>query len=75
VVSSDGRPAAPQAVESSLPLAEEILSAWRETLGPDFIGYHNHVYRVINYSLALRTCSDEEREKLAIAACFHDLGI
>ena len=62
-------------IESEIQLAETILTEWRDTIGRDFAGYRNHVYRVVNYCLALRAFSDAEREKVIIAACFHDLGI
>ena len=38
-------------------------------------GYKNHVYRMINFCLQLRDCSEEEQHKIFIAACFHDLGL
>jgi hypothetical protein len=30
---------------------------------------------MINFCFALHACTDEEREKIVIAGCFHDLGI
>ena len=30
---------------------------------------------MFNFCLALRPCSEEEKTKLAIAACFHDIGL
>jgi hypothetical protein len=49
-------------------------------LGHDFIGYRNHVYRVVNLCLAIAAGGDREEaqvtlEKIAVAAVFHDLGI
>src|SRR5215207_5722875 len=38
-------------------------------------GYKNHVYRLINFALSLEQLDEEERTKLTIAACFHDLGL
>jgi hypothetical protein len=29
---------------------------------------------MFNFCLALHSCTEEEKTKLAIAACFHDLG-
>lgn len=58
-----------------LPLVDEILEEWRPTIGAGYAGYRNHVYRMLHFCLALRECSAEEREKLIIAGCFHDLGI
>ncbi len=63
------------AIEQRIPLLEEILGKWQAELGKDYAGYKNHVYRMINFCLALRDCSAEEREKIIVAGCFHDLGI
>lgn len=56
-------------------LIEEILEAWQERIGADYLGYKGHVYRMFNFCLALRPCSAEEQKKLAIASCFHDIGL
>lgn len=69
------RQAAGVTIHARLPLLDEILSTWAEAIGADHAGYRNHVYRVVNFCLALRVCSDEERRKVIVAACFHDLGI
>lgn len=63
-------------VENRIPLLEEILAQWRDELGADFAGYKNHVYRMVNFCFALRRePTPQEREKIVIAGCFHDLGI
>lgn len=62
-------------IEEHLPLAEEILDKWKNKIGSDYEGYKNHVYRMINCCFALYDCNPEEREKIIIAGCFHDLGI
>ena len=62
-------------IHAQVPLVDEILSRWSAAIGRDYPGYRNHVYRVVNFGLALRACSDEERQQLIVAACFHDLGI
>lgn len=62
-------------IQERIPLLEEILGGWKEELGDDYLGYRNHVYRMIHFCLALRDCSREERKKIVIAGCFHDLGI
>jgi hypothetical protein len=63
------------AIEERIPLLEEILGAWKNEIGSDYAGYKNHVYRMINFCFARRDFNDEEREKIIIAGCFHDLGI
>lgn len=62
-------------IEKRIPLLEEILSEWKQTIGNDYQGYKNHVYRIIHCCFALKNCNEEEREKLIIAAAFHDIGI
>ena len=62
-------------IEERITLVEEILGEWRNELGDDYPGYKNHVYRMIHFCLALSDFNDEEREKILITACFHDLGI
>lgn len=61
--------------ETHIPLLEEILGEWKNEIGDDYLGYKNHVYRMINFCFALHPCHHEEREKIIIAGCFHDLGI
>ncbi|MGZ0783736.1 HD domain-containing protein [Pseudomonas saponiphila] len=54
---------------------DELLQRHRPALGKDFLGYRNHVYRVINFCNLLIDANAEQLEKLAIAGAFHDLGI
>lgn len=61
--------------EEKFHLAEEILSEWKEIIGKDYEGYKNHVFRIISFCLKLNPCNEEDKEKIIIAACFHDLGI
>lgn len=67
------------AVNSSIVDSDEIIDAlleeWRPALGADYPGYRNHLYRVFNFSLRLANATGADREKLAIAAAFHDVGI
>jgi hypothetical protein len=63
------------AIEEHIPLLEEILGAWKNEIDNDYPGYKNHVYRMINFCFALHDCTNEEREKIIMAGCFHDLGI
>lgn len=54
---------------------EEIIGGHRPHMGDQFLPYRNHVYRVLNYCFLFHEPSDGERDKLAIAAAFHDLGM
>jgi len=56
-------------------LIDGILTAWKPVIGAAFAGYRNHVVRMAGFCFALRDCSAEERRKIQIAACFHDMGI
>jgi hypothetical protein len=62
-------------IEERIPLLEELLEPWQAEIGDDYVGYKNHVYRMIHFCFALHKCSDEERQKIIIAGCFHDIGI
>jgi hypothetical protein len=62
-------------VVRDLPLLDAILSEWRETIGTDYPGYRNHVCRVVNVCFALGDWNEEQRRRIVIAGCFHDLGI
>jgi hypothetical protein len=62
-------------IEGHIPLLEGILHTWKDSIGPDFDGYKNHAYRMAHFCFALHDCSEDERQKVAIAAGFHDLGI
>lgn len=62
-------------IEERIPLLEEILGNWKNEIGNEYAGYKNHVYRMIHFCFAQRDFDDEEREKIIIAGCFHDLGI
>jgi hypothetical protein len=62
-------------IEERIPLLEDILEEWEVAVGQDFQGYKNHVYRMINFCFAQGDLSNEAREKIVIAGCFHDLGI
>lgn len=58
-----------------LSVVEDILSEQEAALGISLAGYKNHVYRMVNYCHAISPLSGDESEKIAIAGCFHDLGI
>jgi hypothetical protein len=62
-------------IENRISLVGEILDARKLEMGIDYAGYENHVYRMIHFCFALHDCKSEEREKIIIAGCFHDLGI
>ena len=65
----------PMPIETTHELIEIILAKWEGAIGEDYLGYKGHVYRMFNFCLALHPCTEEENTKLAIAACFHDMGL
>ena len=60
-------------IEKEIPLVEEIFGELASV--EDIGGYKNHVYRVINFCSTLSPLDAVDREKIHIAACFHDLGL
>lgn len=62
-------------IEKTIPQLEAILAPWQDTIGNDFQGYRNHVYRMLHICFWLHSPTEQERHKLIIAAAFHDIGI
>jgi hypothetical protein len=58
-------------------IIDKMLIYFEKELGKDFQAYKGHVYRVFNCSLILsgRNLSEDETDKYAVAAVFHDIGI
>lgn len=53
---------------------EAVLNMYRTVIGPDYLRYRNHVYRVYHNCLILDPASGNSL-KYALAAVFHDIGI
>lgn len=62
-------------IEQNIPLLEAILAEWKTVIDKDFEGYKNHVYRMLNFCFFLHKATEEEKQKLIISACFHDIGL
>lgn len=62
-------------IEEHIPQLEEIFSEWKDTLGSEYQGYKNHVYRMVHFCLALKECNEDEKERIIVAGAFHDIGI
>lgn len=62
-------------IEQQIPLLEAIFSNRQSTIGAEYQGYRNHVYRVIHFCHALQECHGDESDKIVIAGAFHDIGI
>ncbi|NTU53313.1 MAG: HD domain-containing protein [Chlorobiaceae bacterium] len=60
---------------AELAIIDHLIEPWFPVLGRDFKGYRNHCCRVYLFCCALDGAEREQREKIAIAAVYHDLGI
>jgi hypothetical protein len=56
-----------------IPIIDDVLNDQATALRGDFVGYRNHVYRIVNLCVAI--VGQSKLEKIAVAAVFHDLGI
>lgn len=61
-------------------LMDNILQDYENVIGKDLLPYKNHVYRMINFvvalaKIAMRDLTEEQLQKVQIAAAFHDIGI
>jgi hypothetical protein len=59
-------------------LVEEILQTHQHVCGKDlagYQGYRGHVYRMLNFCLALSPQDQAGADKFAVAAAFHDLHV
>lgn len=56
-------------------LMDELFARYGGRLGGDALAYGNHARRVASFCTALHRGTADEQEQIAIAACFHDLGI
>ena len=61
------------ALLTRIPTIDDVLNDHATALQDDFLGYRNHVYRIVNLCVAI--AGQSELEKIAVAAVFHDLGI
>ncbi|MHC8285965.1 phosphohydrolase [Pseudomonas sp. XS1P51] len=57
------------------PVTDEILASFAQVIGADLPGYRNHIYRVLNFYIAISGIEGLPSEAVQIAAAFHDLGI
>ena len=56
-------------------IIERELAPLRETIGADFDGYRNHVYRVLTYAMHFLGGDAKWRETVAFALAYHDVGL
>jgi len=56
-------------------MVDALVDPWLRVIGRDFAGYRNHCRRVFIFACELGGTGGDNREKFAIAAAYHDLGI
>lgn len=61
-------------MEQSYAITEKLLSRYAHTIGEDYRRYRNHVNRVFSFCVLLDG-NEENIQKYAIAAVYHDIGI
>ena len=60
---------------TQIPALDGVLQSHERALGGDLAGYRNHCYRVVNLCIALAPDGENDIEKVALAAAFHDIAI
>lgn len=69
------REISPLNIALEFPVTDEILTSLAPLIGADLPGYRNHIYRVLNFYVAISGIAGLPSETVQIAAAFHDLGI
>jgi hypothetical protein len=62
-------------IVGAFPTLDAILADHAKAIGGDLTAYRNHAYRVANLCATQAPPGRETRERIAIAAAFHDLAI
>jgi hypothetical protein len=60
-------------IQTGRPHVETLLAPYRETIGRDYLGYRNHVYRAITY--ALHFLNGQHEQLIETVFVYHDLGL
>jgi hypothetical protein len=69
------REISPMNIVLEFPVTDDILTSFALVIGSDLQGYRNHIYRVLNFYIAISGIAGLPSETVQIAAAFHDLGI
>lgn len=62
-------------ITADRPRVEELLEPYRSTIGSDFDGYRNHVYRTITYALHFLNHNPDHEQLVETAFVYHDIGL
>lgn len=57
------------------PVTDDILTSYALAIGADLTAYRNHIYRMLNFYVAISGTDSLPSAAVQIAAAFHDLGI
>jgi hypothetical protein len=60
-------------VVDDVPLLDELLEPYRKGLGPGYLGYRAHCYRMVNWARFTSADVPYRNEKLAIMTVYHDI--
>lgn len=60
-------------IQTVRPHVETLLAPYRETIGRDYLGYRNHVYRAITY--ALHFLNGQHEQLVETVFVYHDMGL
>jgi hypothetical protein len=60
-------------IQKERPRVEALLAPYRETIGRDYLGYRNHIYRTTTY--ALHFLDGRYEQLVETIFVYHDLGL
>lgn len=63
------------AIITESPRVEALLAPYRDQLGRDYIGYRNHILRVLSYTMHFLGGDAQHRPIIETALAFHDIGM
>ncbi|MFO0912368.1 MAG: hypothetical protein U0795_05400 [Pirellulales bacterium] len=62
-------------IQTDRPRVEELFRPYRQTIGNDFDGYRNHVYRAITFAMHFLGQAAEWEPLVETAFVYHDIGL
>jgi len=62
-------------IKFNRPRVEALLEPYRNTIGPDFDGYRNHIYRATTYAMHILNNAEEQEPLVETAFVYHDIGL
>lgn len=62
-------------IKATRPRVEQLLEVYRDSIGDDFGGYRNHVYRAITYAMHFLDYAEEHEPIVETIFVYHDIGL